>query len=702
MTAFDRLHPALQHHIVNSLGWRQLRPFQEVAIRPILDGQHALVLAPTAGGKTEAAFFPVLSRMLADGWSNLSVLYICPIKALLNNLEERLDRYCRLVGRRSAVWHGDIGHSQRRRLLADPPDCLLTTPESLESMLVSARVDAPSFFAALRAVVIDEVHAFAGDDRGWHLLSVLNRLGEFSAHPPQRIGLSATVGNPDELLNWLCANTNSPRFCSESPDPASVAPELQIDFVGSLENAATVIARLHRGEKRLVFVDSRARAEKLGHLLQSADVQCFVTHSSLSASQRHDAERAFATRTNCVIVATSALELGIDIGDLDRVIQIDAPATVSSFLQRMGRTGRREGTVRNCLFLATNDRALVHAVGLLDLWASGFIEPVTPPPLPYHILAQQLMALALQNGGIERSAWTRGIAEVITTAGIEDDALKHLVTWMLEQDILWEDSGTLWFGEEGNARYSRRHYMELLSVFTSPPLVRVLHGRHDVGMLDQLALMSRHEGPRVILLGGRAWMITDIDWSRRTAQVIPSADTGRSRWFGESQGLSLALCQRIRTVLASRRYGPYLSNRASLRLSSVSQDRCVPAEVDSTVVTRSGRRWLWWTFGGSKANAMLASAIAERLDVPVDSDSFHVSCSGDVGREELEIVVTEILNLPPGSMKPQVDEKALRGLKFADCVPKDLATNTLQVRLTDQVGFTAVANLPFRFEEDAK
>jgi len=133
---FDTLHPVLQHHIVNSLGWRELHPFQEAVIPTILAGKHLIILAPTAGGKTEAAFFPVLSRMLSEGWIGLSVLYICPIKALLNNLAVRLQQYCALVGRRAALWHGDITTSVRRQILRDPPDCLLTTPESLEVMLV--------------------------------------------------------------------------------------------------------------------------------------------------------------------------------------------------------------------------------------------------------------------------------------------------------------------------------------------------------------------------------------------------------------------------------------------------------------------------------------------------------------------------------------------------------------------------------------
>ena len=161
-SAFDRLHPALQHHIVNSLGWTSLRPLQEQAIGPVLDGDHALLLAPTAGGKTEAAVLPLLSRMLTEAWSGLSVLYVCPIKALLNNLESRLRAYGALVGRRVDLWHGDIGAAQRRTIMRDRPDLLLTTPESIEVMLVSSRSEPRLLFQDLQAVVVDELHAFAG------------------------------------------------------------------------------------------------------------------------------------------------------------------------------------------------------------------------------------------------------------------------------------------------------------------------------------------------------------------------------------------------------------------------------------------------------------------------------------------------------------------------------------------------------------
>jgi ATP-dependent Lhr-like helicase len=350
VSSVEKLDPLVQHHIVNTLGWRELRDLQELSIEPILQGHHCVLIAPTAGGKTEAALLPVLSRLCSANWAPLSILYVCPLKALLNNLAIRLDRYTAMVGRRSAMWHGDIPSNQRSRIRREPPDILLTTPESLEAMLVSPQPEGREMLQGVRIVVVDEIHAFASDDRGWHLLAVLERICRLAAREIQRIGLSATVGNTDQILAWLAGHCEGPRSATKPPAVKAADADVTVDFVGGLSNAAIVISRLHRGEKRLVFCDSRSQVEELAGLLRGHGVQIYVSHSSLSVEERRAAETAFAAGSDCVIVATSTLELGIDVGDLDRVIQIDAANTVASFLQRLGRTGRRHGLARNCLF----------------------------------------------------------------------------------------------------------------------------------------------------------------------------------------------------------------------------------------------------------------------------------------------------------------------------------------------------------------
>jgi ATP-dependent Lhr-like helicase len=695
VTPFDRLHPALKHHVVNSLGWSDLRPFQHAVIDPVLAGRHLLILAPTAGGKTEAAFFPVLSRMLTEGWQGLSVLYVCPIKALLNNLDARLDRYCTLLGRRSALWHGDVTAGQKKALLRAPPECLLTTPESLEVMLVSSKVER-SFLAGLRVVIVDEVHAFAGDDRGWHLLGVLSRIERLCGRELQRIGLSATVGNPEDLLGWLAGACQGPRQVCLPPEGAAASPaEVKLDHVGSLHNAAVVISRLHRGEKRLVFVDSRSRAEQLGRELRSLEVATFITHSSLSQDERRQAEEAFAGRDDCVIVATSVLELGIDVGDLHRVIQIDAPATVSGLLQRMGRTGRRPGTSRNCLFLATSDDALLRAAGLIELWSSGYVEPVLPPPEPYHILAQQLMALLLQERGVGRRDWLGWLRGVPAFALMPAERVNEVVAWMLAAGILFEEEGLLWFGRKGEEELGRKNFLELFSVFSSPPLFVVRHGRQELGFVDQTTFLSRREGPRVLLLGGRAWRVTHLDWGRRVAHAEATDDGGRSRWRGAGPTLGFRLCQAMRAVLAGGGTSPRRSRRAEARLAGMRQEHAFVHAEGPTLLSRSPGEVEWWTFAGTRGNASLAGGLAGQRGGRVGHDALVVTVEG-AGLHEVMAAVRELGSRDPSALVPPVAEEALEGLKFSGCLPRELGLATLASRLRDEQAARAVLGQPLR------
>jgi ATP-dependent Lhr-like helicase len=683
---FDLLHPALQHHIVNSLGWRELRPFQDEIIPSVLSGQHLIVLAPTAGGKTEAAFFPVVSRMLTEGWSDLSVLYVCPIKALLNNLDLRLERYCTLVGRRSTLWHGDVGQSARRRIQKEPPDCLLTTPESLEVMLDSQSIDSVALLSNLRAVIVDEIHAFAGDDRGWHLLSVLGRITKLAGREIQRIGLSATVGNPEALLGWLAGSCRGERRIFLPPPAKPASADVQLDFVGSLDNAAILISRLHRGEKRLVFIDSRARAEKLAARLRQLDVSTFVTHSSLSPEQRHQAEHAFANRDNCVIVATSVLELGIDVGDLDRVIQIDSPSTVSSLLQRMGRSGRRPGTTRNCLFLATDDESLIQAAGLIELWASGYVESVVPPPEPYHVFAQQLMGLVLQQSGIARDELWGWLEACPAFTRMAPEVRDSIVDWMLEQQILFADQGLLSFGPKGEEIFGRKNFLELFSVFLSPPLFTVLHGRQELGFVDELTFLGKKDGPRVLLLGGRSWAVKHVDWQRKIAHVEPTDAKGQSRWKGEGQGLGFALCQSIHDVLATDTEREIWSRRAVERMAEIRHEYAWLTPGTTVLLRGKDGDVEWWTFGALAANAMLAGALSGQVQGEVDYDNFTITLKLSVTIERCTEAIGALRGQGPEGMRAAIDPAAGDGLKFSACVPPGLLSEMLRRRLRDEDG----------------
>jgi ATP-dependent Lhr-like helicase len=691
VTAFSRLHPAIQHHVVNSLGWGELRPVQDLAIDAFLDEANLVVLAPTAGGKTEAAFFPILSRMLTESWTGLSVLYVSPIRALLNNQQDRLEHYFGLVGRRAARWHGDTPQSEKKRIVADPPDCLLTTPESLEVILVSARIDHRQFFQGVRVMVIDELHAFAGDDRGWHLLSVLSRIRRLAGRDIQRVGLSATVGNPPEMLDWLSSGSQRERRVIQPPLGDQKEPEVQLDFVGSLSNAAKVIRLLHGGEKRLVFCDSRSRVEQLGLLLREEGIETFISHSSLGAEERMLAERAFAQRQNCVIVATSSLELGIDVGDLDRVIQIDAPPTVSSFLQRMGRTGRREGSITNCLFLATSDESLLRAAALVRLRNQGFVEPVKAPPKPYHILAQQLMALSLQERGIGRSEWFGWVDDVPAFGGMDQRSRASLVDFMIGSQVLWSDGGILAFAPEGEARYGRKNFMDLLSVFTSPPLFRVIFGRKELGFVHESTFYSREDGPAILLLAGQAWRTTHLDWRRRVAHVEPSDQKGKSRWLGEGQFLGHKVCRAIREILASDAIDTSLSKRAGTRIVELREEFSWVRN-DSTALVRDPKGELrWWTFAGGVANTLLAQHLKRYGEVVADNIS--IKFEGDLS---IEFLQDDLKLLTSDQIEPVPDAKAIENLKFSEALPPALSDEVFCSRFNDIEAIRQVLVEPLR------
>ncbi|WP_116247799.1 DEAD/DEAH box helicase [Nocardiopsis sp. FIRDI 009] len=704
-SSLDLLHPTLAHHVVNTLGWPGLRPLQREALAPLIDGDDAVLLAPTAGGKTEAALFPLLTTMAGRSGGGLSLLYVCPIKALLNNLLPRVQAYAGWMGRTAELWHGDVTTAGRRRILRRRPDILLTTPESLESMLVSVKVDHREFFKNLHAIVVDEVHAFAGDDRGWHLLAVLERLGRVAGRPIQRVGLSATVGNPDDLLSWLqgsMAGRRPGRVVAPGvhlPKPGHVPDEpppgdVELDYVGSLTNAAKVIASLHRGEKRLVFCDSRQYVEELGHALRELGVTTFLSHASLSLDERRRAEHAFGEARDCVIVATSTLELGIDVGDLDRVIQINAPGTVASFLQRIGRTGRRQGSIRNCLFLAVDKAGLLDAAGLLHLWGQHWVEPVVPTPEPRHIVAQQLLALCLQEPEVGARLWPEWWGDLEPFHQGEPIAA-HLI----REGFIDLDGGLMMIGPEAEKRFGHRHFMELTSVFTAPPQFTALNGRTEIGRVDPALLAADEErtGPRRLLLAGRTWVVTGVDWRRQRCFVEPvEGGGGKAKWdSGGHLGSFFHLTRAVREVLLGTDPRVRLTRRAVNALAKARDEHIDLVHPGGSVIVRSeGGDLRWWTWAGARANLTLAASLGNAADPKQQPNDACLRLNADLEPRtwaEAKQAARESVTLPT------VATRALDGLKFSAALPRHLAERTLSARLADVDGARTLLKESTRF-----
>ena len=281
MTAFSRFHPRLQQQIVNVLGWSMLRPVQEIAGNTILDGKNCVILAPTAGGKTESSFFPVISEILTNPSEGIRAIYISPLKALLNNQEERIEAYTKMVGISSFKWHGDVNQSERKNFIQEASEILLTTPESLEAMLVSTKFPSQKLFANLDFIIIDEIHALASVDRGSQLISILERIKFKSKRDFLRIGLSATVGNPREILDWMQGSSLREKEMVDPPREPS-KKNLSIFFNENNPELLKESAKLTKEGKSLVFCDSRSTAEFFGTYLGKQGIDAHVQLMSVT------------------------------------------------------------------------------------------------------------------------------------------------------------------------------------------------------------------------------------------------------------------------------------------------------------------------------------------------------------------------------------------------------------------------------------
>lgn len=689
MGEIDRLHPHVQHAIIHDLGWRSLRPVQELAIAAVLDGANTIVLAPTAGGKTEACMFPLLSRILTEEPPPVAALYVCPIRALLNNQEERISSYARMVGLSAFKWHGDVGDSHKKSFRASPSHILMTTPESLEVMMISERTDARALLAGLQTVVIDEVHAFAGDDRGAHLAALLERIVQLVGRDVQRIGLSATVGNPQVIGQWMQGSSARP-FRVVDPPRGAPARDLTVDYCDDLDVAARGIAQRGLGKKSLVFVESRARAEKVAQALAGTGVEVFIHHSSVSRAEREHAEQQFAYGQNVAIVCTATMELGIDVGDLDQVLQIDAPATVASLLQRLGRSGRREGRRANCTFFCTSPETTLQAVAMARLANAGWVEDVRPAEHAVHILAHQIMALSLQEGGLSRHRVFDWVVDAYPFAGIGDDELGRLVDTMVAREILHESDGLLSLGGRGEKLYGRKNFFELYAIFNSPPVLRVHHGRDEVGYV-QAGFVQGHDhrkGPLCFRLGGRPWQVLEIDWSRGTMSVKPAAGGQVASWLGPPSVLSFVVCQAMRDVLRSDDDGgATLTPGAAAELRSLREGYADILDAGDAPLESTDDAIQWHTFAGGAINRLLAAGLEELTHKKWVSGNLTIR-SKEVGLAETRRALARLVGLRWEPIATAKAHAMVRGVisKFQPCLPEDAEDRLLAEKLLDLPG----------------
>ena len=544
METFSGLHEGVKSVISHRLGWSELRPVQEETFHAVSDGRDVLVIAPTAGGKTEAALIPVIDGIMKGAIPGVAALYLAPLKALINDQEERFSAFCLPNGLELGKWHGDVPKGDRAWKHEEAPHLLMITPESLEVLLMEPHLS--SDLRNLRYIIIDELHAFVESDRGVHMRVLLDRLDRVACRNIQRIGLSATVGNPGEILSWLSGGRHGVALV-QIPAPAR---EKHFTFVVEEreQRRMQALARLIAGKKALVFVNSRSDAESVTRALSGQVEHLLVHHSSLSPALRKEAEEAFSGEGSACIICTSTLELGIDIGDLDVVVQVGTPGSVSSFLQRMGRSGRR-GKPPYVACVLKDAGELLCMVAVIESASGKKVEPLRPPGKPFSVLVQQILLELLRTRRSSRTRlrrFVRGLAPFRALRGREIDAV---LAHMTETGMLENDGDMLMAGQGAEQAFGRSNWKDLYSVISGGGEFRAVTPEGEVvGKLD--ARFVAGKSGKSFSLGGKSWKFIKSDESHELVVVVPGeGERSEVFWTGNQAGFSPVVCHAVEDIL---------------------------------------------------------------------------------------------------------------------------------------------------------
>ncbi|MDR1252491.1 MAG: DEAD/DEAH box helicase [Treponema sp.] len=580
---FSRLAPFIREYIYEKK-WTALRDIQEAAIREILDGdRHLLIASGTASGKTEACFFPVISLLCENRPASVGALYIGPLKALINDQAERLAPLVEPAELPLWRWHGDVSDHHKKNLLENPSGILQITPESLEALLLRSPGMIRSLFHSLSFVIIDELHAFIESERGSQILCQLARIEEAALCTPRRVGLSATLGDYHGAMEWLGRGSGLAGGAAliregKTRRRVSIALDCFPDSAGE-RSYYEALYRQVRGRRCIIFTNSRSGAEDTVAALSEIAAKhrggdrFFVHHGSVSASLRSETERELRDSDAPVTAAaTATLEMGIDIGKLDRVIQIGPPLSVSAFVQRLGRSGRLRGKPE-IYFCSMEEREkwecpvnslpwdLLKTIAIIELYLTEkWIEQGDENPLPYSLLVHQTLSILCSLGPHSPASLSRRVLSLPAFSRFGEEDFRKLTAHLISQDLIEQtDEGELIAGLEAG-RLSV-HY-SFYSVFADTAEYRVIAGGREIGHVNFIP----PEGGSIVL-GGRYWRVEGIAQREREIVVSPGDAAGRQVWRGSGAELHRRVAAYARTVLAGGTVYPYLSERARRRLA---------------------------------------------------------------------------------------------------------------------------------------
>ena len=659
MDVFGRYAPFIQEYIYRS-GWQSLRAVQNAAGDAIFGtDENVLLTASTASGKTEAAFFPILTLLDEEPSRTVGVLYIAPLKALINDQFGRLNELCEEEGIPVFRWHGDVAQSAKRKLMKKPAGILQITPESLESLMINRHMEIPSLFGDLRFIVIDEIHSLLRADRGLQTFCLIERLCKLAGCDPRRVGLSATIGDPEAAGEFLSAGSGRgyviPRFdggkevwrlsmehfyntppqadegkipadtaAAAAPDPedpfAQQDPDLPVTEPPTdtapkeADPGIGYIFEHTRGKKCLVFTNSREECEAVCQTLRQyceaahEPDRFLIHHGNLSASYRESAEEDMKDEDSLMSVcATATLELGIDIGRLERAFQIDAPFTVSGFLQRMGRTGRR-GDPSEMWFVMREDHQearamlpdsipwyLIQGIALVQLYVEErFVEPPRTDRLPYSLLYHQTMSTLASCGEMTPGELASRVLTLSCFRRITQDDYRILLRHLIGTDhIARTENGGLIVGLTGERVVNNYKFY---AVFQENIEYTVRAGSEQLG-----TIVKPPPAGDKIAIAGRVWVVEEVDHKRR--DVYCSLVKGNiPAYFGDVAGdIHTRILERMYGVLSEEKQYPYLMPHAVSRLADARETFRQSLMPEKPLIHLGGKMWALFPWVGSYA-----------------------------------------------------------------------------------------------------
>ena len=674
---FASLHESLQAVLSERLGWTELREVQERSFEAVNRGNDTLIIAPTAGGKSEAALIPVIDDLAKNGRPGIACLYLSPLKALINDQEERILRFCVPTDLTLAKWHGDVPKGNRAWKEGETPHILMITPESLEVLLHEPKL--AKSLKNLRYIIIDELHAFVESERGVHVKTLLYRLDRIANCPIQRIGLSATVGNPDEILAWLSDHRHGEELvCIDAPPK-----EKRFSFIIEREekDRMDAVTRIVSGKKALVFVNSRREAENVMNAISHRVGNVYIHHSSVSSALRKEAEAAFSRDEGACIICTSTLELGIDIGDLDVVVQVSPPASVSSFLQRMGRSGRR-GKAGYVVWVLADPCELLVSVSILESAMHRRVEPLHPLIDAYNVLAQQLLLNLHRTKRTTKNHLVRALHELPPFAEIPASAIGMIIDYAIAKGYLTTDGDMLMLGEESEKAFGSANYRDLYSVIEGTGTCRAVTPDGEViGTLDARFVTGKSGGD--FSLGGKVWQMVKYDEGHNLVVVVPGSEqTSRAFWTGGGQaGFSPLVCAGVQAIIGRKKTLLPLPEKEQEILSE--RIGLVPDGVrPSGIVVRkrpSGTRTevIVFSFNGGSFNRLLTILLGRKLGgkakVRYSDFVLLVRNAGKVGAvQKVADAISEIRAFDYETIKSRVPPASASSWKFGALVPPDL------------------------------